>query len=201
MTDTYAAAAPKLKRALRAFRSAELPADVWRRWVPHAAHTALLLWDFDSWQALAEQQVQTARADGTLITLPISLSARIAVHVFAGELTAATALLEEVETGRRGDRTPGSGLWRRLGRCLAGHRKRGRTFDRHGGRRVGPRRGPGSDDRAMGRRRSVQRPRPSRASAVVSRAGQRGAAAPPPGGPGHFELGVDRTGGSGGTKR
>ena len=96
--DTYAAAAPKLQRALRAFRSPELPADVWRRWVPHAAHTALLLWDFDSWQAIAEQQVRTARADGTLITLPISLSARIAVHVFAGELTAATALLEEVET-------------------------------------------------------------------------------------------------------
>ena len=95
---------------------------MWRRWVPHAAHTALLLWDFESWQAIAEQQVQAARADGTLITLPISLSARIVVHVFAGELAAATVLVEEVETVAERDRKPGSVLWRRLGRRLAGQR-------------------------------------------------------------------------------
>ena len=55
--DGYAAAAPELERALDAFRERELPADAWLRWVPHAAHTALLLWDFESWQAIAEQQV------------------------------------------------------------------------------------------------------------------------------------------------
>jgi DNA-binding NarL/FixJ family response regulator len=96
--DGYAVAAPKLKRALGAFRERERAEEAWLRWVPHAAHTALLLWDFESWRAITEQQVQAARADGALIALPISLSARIAVHVFAGELAAATELVEEAET-------------------------------------------------------------------------------------------------------
>jgi DNA-binding CsgD family transcriptional regulator len=98
VTDGYAAAVPTLKGALRAFRDPEVPAQEWLRWVPHAAHTALLLWDFESWQAIADQQVVTARANGTLITLPISLSTRIAVHVFTGELAAAKVLAHEVET-------------------------------------------------------------------------------------------------------
>jgi DNA-binding CsgD family transcriptional regulator len=107
--DGYAAAAPELKQALGTFRG--LPTDAWLRWVPHAAHTALVLWDFERWQAIAEQQVRAARADGTLITLPISLSARIAVHVFAGELSAARVLLDEVETvaGVTGARVPSYG--------------------------------------------------------------------------------------------
>ena len=109
--DGYAAAAPQLRQALDAFRDCDLPTDAWLRWVPHAAHTALVLWDFERWQAIAEQQVRAARADGTLITLPISLSARIAVHVFAGELSAAKVLLDEVETvaGVTGARVPSYG--------------------------------------------------------------------------------------------
>ncbi len=109
--DGYTVAAPKLRTAVDAFGDPDLPADSWRRWVPHAAFAALLLWDFERWQAIVEEQVKAARADGTLIMLPLTLTVRIAVHVFAGELSAARALVDEVETleGVTGSQVPSYG--------------------------------------------------------------------------------------------
>ena len=53
------------------------------------------LWDDELWDELATRAVQLARDAGALGELPIALIYRAAVHVYAGELDAAAALIEE----------------------------------------------------------------------------------------------------------
>ncbi|SFJ64844.1 helix-turn-helix transcriptional regulator [Amycolatopsis sacchari] len=96
VTGGYEAGGPALKRAVAAFRTAELPqAEAIRRlWLAtHAAHD---LWDDDSWQVLGDRHVRLAREAGALAILPIALTARIGLHLFAGELDAAATLVGEV---------------------------------------------------------------------------------------------------------
>ncbi|GAA1240391.1 LuxR family transcriptional regulator [Pseudonocardia aurantiaca] len=95
-TDGYAAAMPMLSRALSAFRAPDLSAEEGLRWLWHAHSTAVHLWDDETWEVLATRHLQLARDAGALTTLPVALNSRIAAHVFAGELTAAAALVEEL---------------------------------------------------------------------------------------------------------
>jgi DNA-binding CsgD family transcriptional regulator len=55
------------------------------------------LWDDDSWHELATRAVQRAREAGVLTVLPLALTYRAAVHVHAGEFTAASELIEEAD--------------------------------------------------------------------------------------------------------
>jgi DNA-binding CsgD family transcriptional regulator len=89
---------PMLKRALQAFRSPGLPGTVGLRWGWLACITARDLWDDESWELVAARYVQFARDAGALTVLPLALNVRIVVHSFLGELHAAAALTEEVET-------------------------------------------------------------------------------------------------------
>ena len=50
-----------------------------------------------SWDALSARQTQLAIDAGALSVLPIVLSTRVGVHLFAGELTVAASLVHEVE--------------------------------------------------------------------------------------------------------
>ena len=93
----YSAGAPQLQRAVDAFRSAELSTDEGLRWLRLAGRAAVDLWDYEGWHALSTREVQLARATGALSVLPIALSTRIGVHMFAGELTAAASLIGEVQ--------------------------------------------------------------------------------------------------------
>jgi ATP/maltotriose-dependent transcriptional regulator MalT len=86
-----------LKRALGAFRSKDLPREEGLRWLWLACTTAVDLWDDESWEVLADRHLQLVRDAGALAVLPIALSTRGAVHMYAGELNAAAALLEEVK--------------------------------------------------------------------------------------------------------
>ncbi|WP_225849951.1 LuxR family transcriptional regulator [Streptomyces sp. HPF1205] len=109
--DGYQAGAARLKRAVAAFRDGDMaPADAIRRlWLAtHAAHD---LWDDDSWKVLSERHVDLARKAGALAILPIALSARIGLHLFAGELTLAATLVEEADavTESTGSRLPAYG--------------------------------------------------------------------------------------------
>jgi len=54
------------------------------------------LWDDESWDLLCTRHVQLLRAVGALNLLPLALSARIGLHLFAGELAAAAGLVGEV---------------------------------------------------------------------------------------------------------
>ncbi len=106
LTDGYAAAAPTLTAALRAWRAEERHLD-WS-WVAYSL-AAADLWDDDAWLELASSQAELARATGTLILLPFALDYLATFHVQAGDLSLASALTEEAQSldlGIRADTLP-----------------------------------------------------------------------------------------------
>jgi DNA-binding CsgD family transcriptional regulator len=96
-TAGYTAGAPRLRRALDAFRSERLSAADALRWLWLASHAATFVWDDESWHALSARQLRLARDAGALSVLPMALSTEIGVQVHAGNLAAATSLIEELD--------------------------------------------------------------------------------------------------------
>jgi hypothetical protein len=67
------------------------------------------LWDDEAWFELADGQLRLARANGTLSWLPFTLDYLAELHVQAGELSKAAALLmerERIESGTRAATLP-----------------------------------------------------------------------------------------------
>jgi DNA-binding CsgD family transcriptional regulator len=95
--ESYEAAVPILRRAHSAFDVAGMPATEQLRWKWLATVTAVHLWDDSRWEALSERHVALAREAGALGELPLALSQRIYVHLFAGEPAAAASLVRETE--------------------------------------------------------------------------------------------------------
>jgi len=94
MTDGYAAAAPTLTSALRAYRAEERQLD----WLCVAYNLAAMdLWDDQAWFELASSQADLARSTGTLVLLPYALDYLAGFHIQAGELSLAAALSSEAE--------------------------------------------------------------------------------------------------------
>jgi DNA-binding CsgD family transcriptional regulator len=139
ITDGHAVGAPLLKRAVSAFRTESLrPAEA-IRWLWLAAHAAHDLWDDDSWARLSSQHIELARQAGALTVLPLALASRIGLHLFAGELAAAAALVDEFGTVTE---ATGSGLPRYDVLALAAFRGREAEVERLTGEilsGVGPR--------------------------------------------------------------
>jgi DNA-binding CsgD family transcriptional regulator len=106
LTDGYAAAAPRLTEALRAYRAEEPRLD----WLCVAFNIAAMeLWDDAAWLELASTQAALARATGTLILLPYALDYLAGFHVQAGDLIEAERLVtdaEELGHGIRADTLP-----------------------------------------------------------------------------------------------
>jgi DNA-binding CsgD family transcriptional regulator len=96
--ETYSAAVPILRQAEAAFDAGSLPANEQLRWKWLATVTALHLWDDGRWEAISERHIQLAREAGALSELPLALSQRAYAHVFAGELSAAESLNEEIRS-------------------------------------------------------------------------------------------------------
>jgi DNA-binding CsgD family transcriptional regulator len=94
-TEGYTAAAPDLKRALRAFRRGlsgeERFSVVWFTYIAVAAALA----DDETYEVLTRRFLELARDAGALALLPLALTSRIAWYVFSGKLDAAASLLEE----------------------------------------------------------------------------------------------------------
>jgi DNA-binding CsgD family transcriptional regulator len=84
-----------LRTALTAFHSDEIGTEEGLRWLWLAGRTAGFIWDYESWDSLTARQVQAARELGALGNLPLALSTRVGVHLFAGELQAAASLVEQ----------------------------------------------------------------------------------------------------------
>jgi DNA-binding CsgD family transcriptional regulator len=93
----YPAGLPVLERALREFRRDHGPDGDDVRWLWLACLVAQDICDDETWHALACRQVRLARDVGALNVLPIALTYRAAVHLHAGELTEASALIEETD--------------------------------------------------------------------------------------------------------
>jgi DNA-binding CsgD family transcriptional regulator len=97
ITEGYQAGAPTLKRALGMFRSDSSSTDEELRWLWLACQTAMDLWDDDSWDVLSARFVQLVRSAGALAVLPLALSSRVGIMVYAGEFAEAAVLIEEIE--------------------------------------------------------------------------------------------------------
>ena len=99
VTEGYAAAAPALRRAVKAVLALEVDGDLGRwLWLTGAragAVAALELWDADAWHALATRQVAVAREMGALVRLQFALQFLARSHLLAGDLAAAAQAVEE----------------------------------------------------------------------------------------------------------
>ncbi|MEA2532531.1 MAG: hypothetical protein QOJ93_342 [Actinomycetota bacterium] len=87
-----------LRQALDAFRGSDVGTEERLRWSWLAGRAAAFIWDYDSWDVLTARQVEVATDAGALAVLPLTLSTRAGVHLFAGELSVAASLVEQVET-------------------------------------------------------------------------------------------------------
>jgi DNA-binding CsgD family transcriptional regulator len=90
------AAIPTLRRALRAFLD-DPPDALGSNWMWFASRVAQDLWDTEALRALAERQVELARAEGVLTVLPIALSLLMLAQTIDGRLDAADASCDEIE--------------------------------------------------------------------------------------------------------
>jgi hypothetical protein len=95
ITQGHAAAAPALKRAVRAFRTEDVSSEEGQRWLWQVCHAAQMLWDDESWELLSTCRVELARDAGALGVLPIALSQRAGLHLFEGDFAAAASLIDE----------------------------------------------------------------------------------------------------------
>jgi ATP/maltotriose-dependent transcriptional regulator MalT len=85
-----------LRRALTAFSSGMSADEKLRRlWL--ACVVALHLWDDERWDVLSSRYVALAREAGALSELPLALSMRAYMLLFAGDLGAAASLIDEIQ--------------------------------------------------------------------------------------------------------
>ncbi|TCO19736.1 regulatory LuxR family protein [Kribbella steppae] len=95
-SDGYAAGLPLLRRAVAAF-DRETSAEEDLRWLWLACIAAVDLWDDDRWDKFSSRHVRLTREAGALSELPLALTQRAYVLLFAGELADAASLVEEAE--------------------------------------------------------------------------------------------------------
>jgi DNA-binding CsgD family transcriptional regulator len=98
LTDGYAAAVPTLARALKLLLADVSNEDVGRLSVSSSRDgniVALEMWDDEALHLLAARQVQVARDAGALVHLQFALSFLARSHMLAGDLTAATLMIDE----------------------------------------------------------------------------------------------------------
>jgi DNA-binding CsgD family transcriptional regulator len=90
-----AAAAPTLRRAVDAFRDQGISAQKGLQWAVLASTASVILWDFDSWEAIITAQADRARAAGAYAPLAIALHGQGLVVTWSGNLEAAATPIAE----------------------------------------------------------------------------------------------------------
>ncbi len=105
LSDSYGTAVPILREAQRAIEGATSQTEQ-LRWMWGATVSTLHLWDDEGWERLSDQHLQLVRETGALGDLPIALSHRGQLHVFAGELAFAASLYEAVQEATELTRSP-----------------------------------------------------------------------------------------------
>jgi RNA polymerase sigma factor (sigma-70 family) len=96
LTDSYAAAVPILRETQHAFEEGMSQTEQ-LRWMWGGTISAMLLWDDEGWERLADRHLQLVRETGALGDLVIALGHRGQMHVFAGELALAASHHEAIE--------------------------------------------------------------------------------------------------------
>ena len=95
-SEGYEASVPILRRALSTFDVSDLTLSEQLRWKWLASVACIQVWDDARWEGISERHVQIARETGALGELPLALTQRVYVHLFAGELTRAASLVDEI---------------------------------------------------------------------------------------------------------
>lgn len=96
VAEGQAAAAPTVRRALRAYR--EQPLDALAlHWMWLAGRAAQDIWDDEGMRTLAERQVRLARSGGVLTVLPAALNLQMVIRTFDGDLDAAEQICEDID--------------------------------------------------------------------------------------------------------
>jgi len=105
--DGYAASVPTLRQALAAFGDGMSAAEE-LHWLWLAGLVGVArVWDYEHWDVLSARHVQLARETGALSELPLALTSRAYALLFAGELTSAASLIDEMRAVKE---ATGSGL-------------------------------------------------------------------------------------------
>jgi DNA-binding CsgD family transcriptional regulator len=97
ITDGWRSGTYVLQRAIHAFRSDEVGVDERLRWSWVAGGAAGVIWDYENWDVLSAREEQLARDAGALTVLPITLSIRAGVRLFAGDIAEADFLVDQVQ--------------------------------------------------------------------------------------------------------
>jgi DNA-binding CsgD family transcriptional regulator len=100
LTDGYAAAAPTLARALELLVALDVSNEDAAGWLTltgsrASSIVAIELWDAEAWHLLASRRVQFARDTGALVHLQFALSFLARSYLLAGEVAAATLMIDE----------------------------------------------------------------------------------------------------------
>jgi DNA-binding CsgD family transcriptional regulator len=93
--DGYAAAAPALKAALRAFQDETLSEEDQLRWLWLVSRVSRALADDDAWDLFTARHLELARDAGAFSALPVALTDRVLVELFSGRIGVATSLAAE----------------------------------------------------------------------------------------------------------
>ena len=163
--------------ALRAFRDERRSEEDELRWLWLASRIARALADDQPWDELTARHLALARRDGAFSALPVALTDRMEVELFAGRIGAATSLAAEADAIVE---ATGSHLALRTSIMLANWR--GRDAEAlaliEARQQEAERRGEGLRVAAneWGSTQRVQRARPLRGRPVRGRAGRRGPA-------------------------
>jgi DNA-binding CsgD family transcriptional regulator len=96
LTESYASAVPILRQAQSAIVQEPQTAQVRRLWAATVA--AMLLWDDEAWERLADLHLELIRETGTLGELVVALGHRGQMHVFAGQFDSASSVHEALQS-------------------------------------------------------------------------------------------------------
>jgi DNA-binding CsgD family transcriptional regulator len=92
-----AAGTQRLRVALEAFARRDIESTEALRWRWLAGRAAGFIWEHEAWDLLTAHHIRAAREAGMLVELPLALSTRVGVNLFAGETKAAAELVEEAD--------------------------------------------------------------------------------------------------------
>jgi DNA-binding CsgD family transcriptional regulator len=98
VTSGLPAAVPTLRRALKAFDRDDLSRVEGLGWGWLASHVASTIWEDNLQYVLSTRHIQLARDAGALVVLPLTLQQLAGIRMRNGELDAAAAVIEEMDT-------------------------------------------------------------------------------------------------------
>lgn len=95
--DGYAPAVPIFREAMAAFDTNDVSLHEGVRLMWLAAVGAVDTWDYDAWDRLTRRHLDIVRGAGALSALPAALAMRVFAHLFAGDIAAASAMVQDFD--------------------------------------------------------------------------------------------------------